>query len=345
MNKKLDIQSLVIAKNFDVITPDRLDEYLNAQNNQLKFHEKLLSSVIGLLLDEELKGKVLDGLAIERVGGEHHDRLIQVMTQLPTWDKIFLHGTKILSGDIIKSSVNIYADPRRLPFDRIKEIRVKLVKSKWLGLIKALLRVGRPIGLDLYDDRGNLLVATTANPHGLIRAIEAGSPEPIDVDICKIDRIVYGGKYLTASTSSVKQRKFSTPLAFLIAGSMLLAIPGVRNLLTNPAGWLGAIWWQKSPASSPSPNSTAVLNSYTGKYDFGRYSVRIYRQGQQLFADTAVGKAQLRSSKNKNEFVVVSPSKGSLGKYIFSKNQQGQVRELVWVRNNGRKRKCPKISG
>jgi hypothetical protein len=338
MNKKLDIQSLVIEKNFDVITPERLDEYLSAQNNQLKFHEKLLSSVIGLLLDEELKGVVLDGLAIERVGGENHERLIQVIGQLPTWDKIFLHGTKILSGDIIKSSANIYADPRQLPFDRIKEIRVKLVKSKWWGFIKALLRVGRPIGLDLYDDRGKLLAATTGNPHGLMRIMEAGSPQPNDVGICQIDRVVYGRKRLAAGTSSVDRRKLPKPLVIAIVGGILLAIPGVRDFLTNPTS-IGR-WWKSE--SSPSPTET--LDSYTGKYDFGRYAVKIYRQGQQLFAETAVGKAELRRSNNKNEFVVFSPSKGRLGKYIFTKNKQGQIQYLVWVQNNGRTRKCPKIA-
>jgi hypothetical protein len=168
--------------------------------------------------------------------------------------------------------------------------------------------------------------------------MEAGSPQPNDVGICQIDRVVYGRKRLAAGTSSVDRRKLPKPLVIAIVGGILLAIPGVRDFLTNPTS-IGR-WWKSE--SSPSPTET--LDSYTGKYDFGRYAVKIYRQGQQLFAETAVGKAELRRSNNKNEFVVFSPSKGRLGKYIFTKNKQGQIQYLVWVQNNGRTRKCPKIA-
>ncbi|HZG54413.1 MAG TPA: nuclease-related domain-containing protein [Pyrinomonadaceae bacterium] len=72
MNPRLQILSPEIRTHPDIITPERLDEYLSSENNRLRSHEKFLSSVIGVLLDEETKGKVLDGLSISRVGREGH---------------------------------------------------------------------------------------------------------------------------------------------------------------------------------------------------------------------------------------------------------------------------------
>jgi Nuclease-related domain len=338
MNPKLKIASLTIARNVDVVTPDRLEAYLSKQDNQLKTHEKLFSSVIGLLLDEELKGKVLDGLAIERVGGEHHDRLIQEIGKLATWDKIFLHGTKILSGDLIDSSIpNLFAaasDPRQLPLDRAKEIRIGLIKSKWLGLIKAFLKIGRPIGLDFYNPQGKLIFQASGNPKGVIRIHEPGSPEPTKIDLCEIDRIISGRYIDNTSRQTVTKKPIKTLLA-LIIGGVLFATPAVRNsLLSTIDRW----------RSMSHTKSAVGLDIYTGTYDFGRYAVKVYRQKNQLFAETASGKAKLDRTKAKsgNEFRVINLQKSSLGKYVFITDRQNRIQHLMWLQPNGSQRKCPK---
>jgi hypothetical protein len=341
MNPKLNIASLVIAKNFDVVTPDRLEAYLGRQDNQLKPHEQLFASVIGLLLDEELKGKVLDGLEIERVGGEHHDRLIQEIGKLATWDKILLHGTKILSGDIIDRSIphifTNYTD--RLPIEITKEIKVGFVRSKWWGLLKAFLKIGRPIGLDLYDDRGKLLAQANGNPSSFIRIHEAGSKEPIPVDILQIDRIISGKHVANTSQKALTEKPIKTLLTLAIGGALIL-MPSIRDRLflttRSAADWLGSLG---------DNNSANLLDRYTGNYDFGRYAVKVYKQKDRLFAETAEGKATLEKTnlKSGHEFTVVARNKGKLGKYLFVKNQQGQVRHLIWVQTNGKQRKCPKI--
>jgi Nuclease-related domain len=345
MNPKLKIASMAIAKNSDVITPNRLEEYLARQNNQLKAHEKLFSSVIGLLLDEELKGKVLDGLAIDRVGGIHHDRLIQEVGKLATWDKIFLHGTKILSGDIIDRSIpNLFRKyPKYLTLDRAKEIRIGFVKSKWLGLIKAFLRIGRPIALDFYDPQAKLIAQISGNPDGNVLIHEPGSRDPTPVNLCEIDRIVSGRHIANDNRKAISKIPIKTLLALAIGSGLFFTPVGRDSRLFIQNQWSSVLdWWMHS---SQSRDATSGLNSYTGNYDFGRYSVKVFLQKNQLFAETATGKAKLNriNVKNGNEFTIISQHKGNLGKYVFVKNQQGQVQHLIWVQNNGQKRKCPKI--
>jgi Nuclease-related domain len=341
MNSNLEITNSAIARNPDVVAPDRLQDYLGQQDNKLKPHEKLFASVIGLLLDEELKGKVLDGLAIERVGGERHERLIQEIGMLATWDKIFLHGTKILSGDIINRDIaNIYRYPNRVQINQVKEVQVGFVKSKWLGLAKAFFKVGRPIALDLYDSQGRLLDKTSGDPLSKIRIMEAGSTEPTSINLCEIDQIAFG-KHIAVNNQKNAYQKQSKLWRFLLLGGILFAVPAVRDrLLTNPVTWPESIgkWWQSLSATKPTP----IVNSYNGNYDFGRYAVRIYSEDGQLLAETAEGKAKLQKTNASDEFTVVAVNGSKLGKYKFIKGQQGQITHLVWTQNNGRQRKCPK---
>jgi Nuclease-related domain len=348
MNPKLQIRSPKIAESADVITPDRLETYLNSQNAKLKFHERLFSAVIGVLLDDETKGKILDGVGIELVGGEKHERLVQAIRELGTWDKIFVHGTKILSGDIWRNSpVNIFTNHQSL--EGVKTIQVRFTKSKWLGFFQALLKIGRPISLDLYDAKGKLITKVDGNPDGVISIAEAGSKEATDVSICQIDRLIYG-RYLDPNVPQPKTSKRrpksrssrqgyprkagSKLLPLAIAGSILvLTIPAIRNPLFSAIGG----WNQPKQAGKTS------IDPYVGEYDFGKYAVKVYSQDNKLWADTAAGKAELKQSSNPMEFKVISSRQGSLGKYIFPRDKQGKIAHLLWIQSNGQQRKCPRV--
>jgi Nuclease-related domain len=346
MNPKLRICSPVIANHPDVIPPEQLEAYLSGQDSKLKLHEQLFSAVIGVLLDAETKNKVLDGVGIELVGGAKHDKLIQYLRELGTWDRVFLRGTKIISGDIrIRSSMNMFANDVSL--DGVKNIQVRYVESKWWGFFKALFRVGRPIALDLYDAKGKCIEKVSGNPHGVVRIIPAGSPTEQDVDICQIDHLSYG-RYVDEDAPRVREhqprprrpqtyrQKSRLPLfPLLLLGAIVsLSLPAVRDPLLATLQR-----WQQGTGQQ-----LASLDTYSGEYDFGKYAVKVYRQNNQLWANTATGKAELKQSGKPHQFNAIG-RQGSIGSYLFRVNQQGKVTELVWTQKNGQQRRCPRVNG
>ena len=111
---------------------------------------------------------------------------------MPTWDKVILYGAKIISGDIIKGNGSIFKSAYKIPFNETKKIKIKLIRSKGLFLVKSLLNIGRPIGLNLYGNNGKFLVATEGNVDTSLRIIPAGTPNYIDIPIFEINEIVYG---------------------------------------------------------------------------------------------------------------------------------------------------------
>ncbi len=346
MNPKLRICSPAIAEHPDVITPERLETYLSSQDAKLKLHERLFSAVIGVLLDDETKNKVLDGVGIELVGGSKHQQLLKYLRELGTWDRAFLRGTKIISGDVrMRSSANIFMDS--ISLDGVKSITVRYVRSKWLGFFKALFRIGRPIALDLYNAQGKLIDKVVGNPHGFVRMIAAGSPTEQDIDLCQIDQITYG-RYVDEDQPRVKQRlarsrrpkpyrkKSRFPLfPLLIIGAIgALTVPVIRNpLVATFTSWQQG---SKQPQIS--------IDKYSGEYDFGKYSVKIYRQNNKLWADTALGKAELKPASNPHEFKIVSSRQGALGNYVFGMNKQGKVADLLWIQQDGKQRRCPRLT-
>ncbi|MFW5758855.1 MAG: hypothetical protein ACOCYO_09250 [Bacteroidota bacterium] len=191
MNNNLRIESKEIYNSAYVIPPDQLDAYLANQKNRVAPHKRFISSVVDILLDEESSKKFKNGF-IQKIGGEDHRKLIYDIMKLPTWDKVYLYGNKVLTGDILKSEPNIFKSTYKVPFRDTHRIKVRLVRSKSSLFVKSVLTVGRPVGLDLYNARGKKIYKTEANPNGIVRILPAGSPEPVDVPVFQVEEIVYG---------------------------------------------------------------------------------------------------------------------------------------------------------
>lgn len=333
MNPKLKIQSAEIERHPDVVMPDRLGGYLDSQNNKLKTHERFLSSLIGVILDDETKGKVLDGLSIKRVGEENHDRLVELIRELPTWDKVFLRGTKILSGDVLARESNFYADVQNVPFNDIKEIRVSFSESKSLGFLKAALRIGKPVKLNLFDARGAHLKEKAANPHGTVTIQEAGSPSATRIDLYQIKTIRYG-KYVDS-----QKRSFAYSHAGII-GKLLLAVISIGGLFTILAIFNNTFhfWSEHRPLLefSESISSKAlkidskILDSFAGEYNSKNYQITVSRKGEKLFLNSKYGTGEL-SPVSENEFTVINSTNNSSGRYKFVKNNRGKVTQLVYI--------------
>lgn len=192
MNKNLAIDSEEIYKHPDVIPPDRLYDYLGGQETQLKRYQQWFSFVITTLLDEESSAKIIDGL-FKRLGGKNHSDLINIISKLPTWDKVKLYGgVKIISGDIRESDLSIFKFPLDISPDKIKKICVNITRAKGTALAKAVLCIGWPVSLDLIDSNGNSIKTVEGNPNGLLRIQKAGQPDCIDIPLFEIETILYG---------------------------------------------------------------------------------------------------------------------------------------------------------
>ena len=118
--------------------------------------------------------------------------MINAISSLPTWDKVILHGTKIISGDVRKRSLSIFKSSYGIPFEQVKTINIGIIRSKGIFLVKSVLAIGRPIALDLYDIHGSYIKGVEGHPDGIIRIQPAGSPDFIDIPIFQIEEIVYG---------------------------------------------------------------------------------------------------------------------------------------------------------
>ena len=339
MNPKLEIQSREIKNHPDIITPDRLEEYLVTQNNRLKPHERFLDSVIGIILDDETKGKVLDGFSIERVGGEKHELAIDLIEKLPTWDKIFLRGTKILSGDVHLRESTIYADSFNIPFRDIKEIRISFQESKMLGFLKALFRFGLPVKIDLFDKYGMHLLKKAADPNGVITIQEAGSPETTRIDLCQIRRIRFG-KYLETTKKSFSYRhaeKIGCTILGLIIGFVLLLISAVvvENLYYR--GFTSPLTQNSIPASSePFKVDFEKLTLYAGKYKSKIYSVTVTRKEERLLIKSKYGTEELNPIAQ-DEFEIKNGAKKIHGNYKFFYNKSGKITKFIFRNTKGKR--------
>lgn len=338
MNPKLRILSPGIMNHPDVITPDRLEAYLSAESNKLKTHERFLSSVIGLLLDHETKGKFLDGLSIRRVGADGHERMIRALRELPTWDKVFLRGTKLLSGDVVPGPRNIFKDRRGIPFGRVKEARVVFPASKWASLAKAVLKIGRPVGLDLYDPHGRRLTEAEADPSGVVRIREAGSPHDTDVEVWRIERIRYG-KFVPAEESGLL-RGYARPLAYAAAALALVSVLAVlfsyRDAIGDAVAGRGAAP-RAGLSARPQPGA-ALAGAYVGDYGDGRRRVTVYMSGGRLHMAFG-GKAWELLPSSETEFSLAGAEGTPAAKVTFGRNAAGAADHLLWVGSDGKSRK------
>ena len=189
MNRNLKIEDHEISEHPDVVTPDRLDAYLDSEDSSMEPYQRLFASIMSLLLDSESSGKLIDGI-FSRIGGKDHERLLSFLRELPTWDRIHLYGTRVLVGDIIHNT--IYQSAYKVPFEKIRKIKVRIARKSGVFLAKSLLRIGRPIGLDLFDQKGRCLLKTRGNPEGVISFIPAGKPNPVEVPLLMIEEIHLG---------------------------------------------------------------------------------------------------------------------------------------------------------
>jgi hypothetical protein len=208
MNPNLTILSRAISGNRNVITPDRLMTYLERQGQHSpSIQHRVFAAAIHMLLEEEAANKITDGL-FGRLGGAAHALLLHELGTLPTWDRIYLYGSRVLLGHIIHT--DLFADGMVTPHERRGSIHIKLVRNRLLGLVNAILKFRRPVGLEIRDIDDRLVERCDGRMDGQVRILLAGGekihepwctmvpnpmpdrPELAQIPMVHIRKIVYG---------------------------------------------------------------------------------------------------------------------------------------------------------
>lgn len=179
MNANLQVEKAIAAV-ADVITPDKLKSYLDAQKRQ-NTAEKLLFPIIKYCLSSE-EAENRGGLAADKL-----DKLVSVIDRLGSWDRLFLHGGKVLTGDLLKIQTRNFLVDRQQLDTGVNKIALHWTRNKWGGLLKAIFGIGK-LGTLAVSGYGEFAVKTS----DVVKFHEAGASEPSFVCMGHIQHIVLG---------------------------------------------------------------------------------------------------------------------------------------------------------
>lgn len=182
MNPHLRIDRKIM-QNPDVVPADKLDHYLATQRGA-SYAERFVHSVVEMCLDSEKSSLVLDGL-FHAMPKQHFNAAIDALAQLETWDKVVLHGGRVLAGDLLKlirrpGTVDLKALPSgtRCP--------VKWTRSKVIGLLQSLF-CDIPLGVFKFPDG-----AIALEPKDNLRFHAAGDEKPSEILMRNVNMVVRG---------------------------------------------------------------------------------------------------------------------------------------------------------
>lgn len=182
MNPRLSIDPN-IAKNPDVVPADKLKQYLNTQRGS-SYAERFVHSVVELCLDSEKSSLVLDGL-FHAMRKEDFTAAQEALSILETWDKVVMHGGRVLTGDVLKLiTKSETVDLKALPSGTRCPVRWN--RSKVMGLIQTMIS-RYPLGsLRLPECRVVLA------PNDILKFHAAGDEKPSELSLRNINMVLRG---------------------------------------------------------------------------------------------------------------------------------------------------------
>jgi hypothetical protein len=184
MNTNLRVDS-AIATLSDVITPDKLSLYLDASSRQ-SAAEKILLPLIRYCLSSEQEEKI----AKEKFASLSQAKLddtVSAISSLGSWDRLFLHGNKVLTGDLLKIQTQNFTVDRQQLDNNVNKIVLQWTRNKWGGFLKAFLGIGR-LGTLTISGYGEFALKTA----DFVKFQDAGAAEPSFVCLSHIQHIVLG---------------------------------------------------------------------------------------------------------------------------------------------------------
>ena len=182
MNKNLRLDKS-IASDPDVIPYKKLNAYLSTQKGAT-FTERFLHSVVEFCLDSEKSSIVLDEL-FDSLNKKTFEDMQKQLMKLQTWDKVVLHGGRILTGDVLVLNL----ESKSIKMKSLKnntEYPLKWNRSKIFGLLQAIITTF-PLGKIKLNDGWHKIKTTDTLKFHL-----AGEPIPTYIPLRDVDLIVRG---------------------------------------------------------------------------------------------------------------------------------------------------------
>ena len=187
MNPRLELDRSIEDRP-DVISRRELDDYLGRQR-QRGLAERMFSSLIELCRDRESRpGGTPTGAAAGDIPPDRYARIVALLSQTSTWDRIHLHGTKVVAGDVVALEIGSKSYRRRDLVDRSANLPLRLewTRGRVWGLLKAVLGHGSLGSLYLNQTRLELSSADTIVFHAV------GEPEPGSRKLVEVNQIILG---------------------------------------------------------------------------------------------------------------------------------------------------------
>jgi Nuclease-related domain len=183
MNPRLELER-AIEDRPDVISRRELDDYLGRQG-QRGLAERMFSSLIELCRDRESR---LGGTSARSTAGEippdQYRRIVELLSETSTWDQLHLHGTKVVTGDVLSLEIGAKSYRRRDLVDR--SLRLRWTRGLVWGLLKAVIGHGSLGSLNWNQTCLELSSADTIRFHAV------GEPEPGSLRLVEVDQIILG---------------------------------------------------------------------------------------------------------------------------------------------------------
>ncbi len=149
----------------------------------------MFSSLIELCRDRETR------LAAEsprsawiEIPSNPYQQMVALLSQTGTWDRLHLHGTKVVMGDVRKLEVGRKSYSRRELEELSADLPLRLqwTRGRALGLAKAMTGRGALGSLYLGQTRMEVSPGDTVLFHAV------GEPEPASRKLVELDQIILG---------------------------------------------------------------------------------------------------------------------------------------------------------
>jgi hypothetical protein len=186
MNPKLELERAVEDRP-DVISRRELDDYLGRRPERGRA-ERMFSTLIELCRDRESRLAVPAKSAMMDIPADQYQRMVALLSQAGTWDRLHLHGTKVVMGDLLELALGRKSYSRRELEERAGDLPLRLhwTRGGALGLAKVVSGRGA-LGV-LYLGQTRMEVS----PEDTVRFHAVGEPEPASRKLVEVNQIILG---------------------------------------------------------------------------------------------------------------------------------------------------------